>query len=71
MRKSRVAYMMSGRTDSVSSASGQLIRSMMMTMKTSTKTSSKMASTPDVNISFSASMSLVTRVTRRPTGLRS
>ncbi len=44
---------------------------MMMTMNSSTNTSSKIASTPEVNISFSASTSLVTRVTSLPTGLRS
>ena len=55
-------------TEMVSSASGQLIRSMMMTMKARTKTSSKMASTPEVNISLSASTSEVTRVTSRRRG---
>ncbi len=34
-------------------------------------TFSKMSSTPEVNISLSASTSEVTRVTSRPTGLRS
>ena len=58
-------------TARVSRASGQLIRSMMMTMKVRTKTSSKMARTPEVNISLRASTSEVRRVTRRPTGLRS
>ncbi len=56
-------------TEMASNASGQLIRNMMTTMKTRTKMSSKMASTPEVNISFNASTSEVTRVTSLPTGL--
>ena len=44
---------------------------MMITMNASTKTSSKIASTPDVNISFSASTSEVTPRHQPPTGLRS
>jgi hypothetical protein len=58
-------------TERARSARPQFIRSMMMTMKSRMKTSSKIASTPDVNISLRASTSEVTRVTRRPTGLRS
>ena len=60
---------MNGRTAKASSASGQLMRSMMMTMKASTKTSSKIARTPEVNISLRASTSEVTRVTSRADGV--
>ena len=62
---------MSGSTAKVISASRQFMFSMMTRMPSSTKMSSKMETTPAVNISFSASTSLVTRVTSRPTGLRS
>ena len=62
---------MMGSTRKAISASRQLIRSMTPTIPASTKTSSKMETTPEVNMSFSASTSVVTRVTRRPTGLRS
>ena len=40
-------------------------------MNSSTSTSPKMVTSPEVNISFSASASVVTRVTSRPTGERS
>ncbi len=66
-----MAHRIAGIAASVSSASGQLIRTMMITMNSSTKLLSNSASTPDVNISFSASTSEVTRVTSLPTGLRS
>jgi len=62
---------MSGTTESVSRASGQLSLSMVMMMAVSEKTSSKIARTPEVNISLRASTSEVMRVTSRPTGLRS
>ena len=66
-----VATMISGSTAKVISARRQSILSMMTTIPASTKMSSKIATTPEVNISLSASTSVVTRVTRRPTGLRS
>ena len=62
---------MSGSTAKVISASRQLMFNMMTRMPISTKTSSTIETTPAVNISFSASTSLVTRVTRRPTGFLS
>ena len=62
---------MIGNTAKVISASRQLMFSMMTRMPSSTNTSSTIDTTPAVNISFSASTSLVTRVTRRPTGFLS
>ena len=62
---------MSGSTAKVISASRQLMFSMMTRIPSSTKMSSKIDTTPAVNISFSASTSLVTRVTSRPTGFLS
>ena len=62
---------MSGSTAKVISASRQLMLSMMTRIPANTKMSSKIETTPAVNISFSASTSLVTRVTSRPTGFLS
>ena len=62
---------MSGSTENATSASRQSIVSSTIMMPTSVKMSPKTDTTPDVNRSFSASTSVVTRVIRRPTGLRS
>ena len=70
-RKIFVAYTISGSTVNVSSASFQFISSMIARMNVSTNTSSKIETTPAVNISLSASTSVVTRVTSRPTGFLS
>ncbi len=70
-RKILVANTISGSTAKVMSASFQFILSMMPTIPASTNTSSKMDTTPEVNISFNASTSVVTRVTSRPTGFLS
>src|SRR5208282_5528679 len=70
-RKILVAYTISGSIAKVMSASFQFIFIMIAIMPASTKTSSKMETTPAVNISFSASTSVVTRVTSRPTGFLS
>ena len=52
----------SGSTAKVISASFQFMRSMNQTIPASTKTSSKIDTTPEVNISFNASTSdVVTR----------
>ncbi len=57
---------MSGSTENASSASHHFMRSITKTIPARTKTSSKIAKTPEVNISLSASTSLVSRVTSRP-----
>ena len=62
---------MNGSTANVISASLAFMDSMIKTMPASTKMSSKIETTPAVKISFIASTSLVTRVTKRPTGFLS
>ena len=62
---------MNGSTANVISASFQFMHSMIPRIPTSTNRSSKIDTTPEVNISFNASTSVVTRVTRRPTGFLS
>ena len=61
----------SGSTAKATRASRQFMPSMTAMIPTSVKTSPKIVTTPDVNRSFSTSTSDVTRVIRRPTGLRS
>ncbi len=58
-------------TRNATSASCQFIASMTPMMNIRVKTSPKIATTPEVNISFRTSTSLVSRVISRPTGLRS
>ncbi|MND02183.1 hypothetical protein D3C83_214700 [compost metagenome] len=62
---------MSGSTANATSASRQFIVSMTIMMPASVKTSPKIETTPEVNMSLMTSTSVVTRVIRRPTGLRS
>ena len=62
---------MSGSTANATSASRQFIHSRTTMIPTSVKTSLKMVTTPAVNRSLMTSTSEVTRVIRRPTGLRS
>jgi hypothetical protein len=62
---------MNGSTAKVISASFQFMHSITPRMPRSTKMSSKIDTTPEVNISFNASTSVVTRVTSRPTGFLS
>ena len=66
-----VTRTMSGRTEKATSASRQSITSSTTMMPISVNRSPKPATTPEVNRSFSASTSVVTRVIMRPTGLRS
>ena len=56
---------------SMMAVSGGLSRNMVAMMNESTSTSPRMVTSPEANRSFSTSTSVVTRVTRRPTGLRS
>ena len=60
-----------GSTENVSSARRQSIIVSTTMMPTSVNTSPKIATTPDENISLRTSTSVVTRVMRRPTGVRS
>ncbi len=62
---------MIGSTAKVTSASRQFMTSIITMMPTSVSTSLNTVTTPDVNRSFRTSTSEVTRVIRRPTGLRS
>ena len=62
---------MSGTTASAESVSRQSTQSIRVVMASSVNRSPSPATTPEVNNSFRASTSDVTRVTRRPTGLRS
>ena len=62
---------MSGSTENATSASRQSIASSTIMIPASVKMSPNTDTTPDVNRSFSASTSVVTRVIMRPTGLRS
>ena len=66
-----VTSTMSGRTANATSASRQFIDSMTIMIPASVKTSPKIDTTPEVNRSLITSTSVVTRVIRRPTGLRS
>ena len=58
-------------TENVIKASRQSMSSITTMMLNSVKKSPKMATTPEANRSFRTSTSVVTRVTSRPTGLRS
>ena len=71
LRKIQVTTKIKGSTAKVARASLQFIRSMMKTNTSSRKASLTIALMPEANRSFSASTSVVTRVTSRPTGLRS
>ena len=51
--------------------SAGLIRNMIARISESTSTSPRIVTRPEANRSFNTSTSVVTRVTRRPTGLRS
>ena len=62
---------MIGSTANVSNASFQFTYSITTMMLRSVKKSPKIATTPEEKRSFSTSTSVVTRVTSRPTGLRS
>ncbi len=62
---------MIGRTENATSASRQSIHSITIMMPASRNTSPNTLTTPDVKRSFRTSTSDVTRVIRRPTGLRS
>jgi len=66
-----VTRAISGSTENATSASRQFMPIMIPMMPRSVNTSPKIVTPPDVNRSFSASMSDVTRVMSRPTGLRS
>ena len=70
-RKSHAAMNTRGRTANVTRASRQSMTSMAIMMKATVNTSPKIVTTPEVNISFRTSTSLVSRVIRRPTGFRS
>ena len=61
----------SGMTANAASASRQSVTIIITAMASSVKRSPSPATTPAVNSSFSDSTSDVTRVTRRPTGVRS
>ena len=61
----------SGMTENVTSASRQFIQTMTPMIPNSVNRSPNTVTTPEVNSSFTASTSVVTRVIRRPTGLRS
>ena len=71
MRNQCVTQAMAGRTAKVTRARRQSIHSSTIMMPASRKTSRNTVTTPDVNSSFRVSTSEVTRVIRRPTGLRS
>jgi hypothetical protein len=62
---------MSGSTANDTSASRQFIVSITIMIPARVNTSPKMETTPEVNRSLMTSTSVVTRVIRRPTGLRS
>ena len=62
---------MSGSTAKATSARRQFIDSITIMIPASVKTSPKIDTTPDVNMSLMTSTSVVTRVISRPTGLRS
>ena len=70
-RKIEAAMMTSGSTANETSASRQSSSSIAVTIAPIVKMSPKIVTTPEVNISFSTSTSLVTRVISRPTGFRS
>ena len=71
VRNHCVTSTMSGSTENASSASRQSITTSTIMMPRSVKMSPKIETTPAVNRSLSTSTSVVTRVIRRPTGLRS
>ena len=62
---------MSGSTEKATSASRQSIISITAMMPTSVSTSPKIVTTPELKRSLMTSTSDVTRVIKRPTGLRS
>ena len=66
-----VTTTMRGSTEKATSASRQSIASSTIMIPASVKMSPNTETTPEVNRSFSASTSVVTRVIIRPTGLRS
>ena len=66
-----VTAAMSGRTERATRARRQSMTNSTIAMPVSMKTSRNTDTTPDANRSFRASTSVVTRVIRRPTGLRS
>ena len=66
-----VSITSSGRIANVTRASRQFSQNKTPTMPTSSTMSPKIATSPAVNSSFNASTSVVTRVTKRPTGERS
>ncbi len=66
-----VTTTISGSTANVTSASRQFIDNSTIMIPASVNTSPKMETTPDVKRSLMTSTSVVTRVIRRPTGLRS
>ncbi len=70
-RKVRLTIRMSGITEKVTISSSALSRPIAITMPTTVNRSPKMAITPAVASSFRASTSFVTRVMRRPIGVRS
>ncbi len=66
-----VTRTINGSTEKATSASRQSIHSITPMMPASVNRSPKTVTTPDVKRSLSTSTSDVTRVIRRPTGLRS
>ena len=70
-RNQEVSQNRSGMIENATSASRQSNQKSTMTMPASSIRSPKMETSPAVNISFRASTSVVTRVTRRPSGFRS
>ena len=70
-RNQLVTRKKSGITEKVTSASRQFMHSITPMIPNSVNRSPKTVTTPEVNSSFTASTSVVTRVIRRPTGLRS
>ena len=64
-----VAMIKIGSTPIVTNVTSQLVASMKLMMKAMSSISENIVTTPDVNNSFSASISLVTRVTSLPTGV--
>ncbi len=62
---------MRGSTVNATSASRQFMTSIATMMPASTRTSPKIVTMPEANMSLSASTSVVTRVISRPIGFRS
>ena len=71
LRKTRVTTRMKGRTANAANASFTSSLNSRAAMTTSRKKSLIMVTTPAAKRSFRASTSVVTRVIKRPTGLRS